>query len=290
METNFPKIIHQIWLKGKDHIPDKYINNINSIKEHHIDNGWQYILWDETMILNLIKNNKDYINTYYKFDNILQKIDFAMYIILLNFGGVYLNVTAYCVKPLNDLLNEYKTYDLIVSELNLNIFESLWCCSNSLCVNDEIIIAKPNTPILKNIIDHIINYKHSILMPDHLYILNKTGSNMFTDKCKEHRNNVKILDHKYFEPCIYNDCELSPNTHIINKHNVPLMGYNDKHMTALYFKFKPILIICCLFMICLIIYLGIGWKEIDHYIHVAHYKHLSILLIFAMYFIMQWIF
>ena len=50
--NNFPKIIHQIWIQGENNLSEEHIKKINDIKKKHLD--WEYILWDEIMILKLI--------------------------------------------------------------------------------------------------------------------------------------------------------------------------------------------------------------------------------------------
>ena len=46
MNSEFPKIIHQIWWQGRDKIPCKFNPLILSWKQHHPK--WKHIIWDES--------------------------------------------------------------------------------------------------------------------------------------------------------------------------------------------------------------------------------------------------
>ena len=48
---NIQKCIHNIWIQGYDFMPDDIKNSINEKKK--LNPSWQYIVWDETMILKL---------------------------------------------------------------------------------------------------------------------------------------------------------------------------------------------------------------------------------------------
>ena len=48
--------IHQIWIQGESHLPEKLRANMNMIiSMHNINNGWRYTLWDEIEIIRLMK-------------------------------------------------------------------------------------------------------------------------------------------------------------------------------------------------------------------------------------------
>src|SRR5689334_8547145 len=111
----FPRLIHQIWLQGQEYIPKEYDDNIASIKT--LNPQFQYRLWDECAILGLMKGPARM--AYYRFKYLHQKVDFARYVILYELGGMYIDIDAECIKPLEELLVQYDTYDLILSRMAL---------------------------------------------------------------------------------------------------------------------------------------------------------------------------
>src|ERR1700677_60433 len=111
--------IHQIWMQGLHNVPDKYKPNIK--KTVNTNPNWSYTLWDSESIEQLVKYNNTINKTYNALHYMHQKIDFAKYIILYLFGGFYIDMNAYAIKNLDNLINDYSQYDLIVSKLGNNL-------------------------------------------------------------------------------------------------------------------------------------------------------------------------
>ena len=120
---SIPKIIHQIWLQGEIDIPKKYLSKTQRIKDMH--QTWKYYFWDDVSIVDLLSKNTIWLNTYHKLNYLHQKVDYARYIILYIYGGVYIDMDVKMVKPLDSLLQKYIGYDFIVSRLNLNYYEAV---------------------------------------------------------------------------------------------------------------------------------------------------------------------
>lgn len=168
-----PKTIHQIWIQGEEFIPENLVQNKDKIKQLHPQ--WKYILWDEVKILELLKRNKKWIKTYYKFDYLHQKVDYAKLIILYTHGGICIDMDAYTIKNLDDLVNKYSDYDLIVSYIrNVGVVGNYIMCKDvNSCMNNGNFFGKPNTDILQYMIEHITTHC-SYLLKEYC-ILHTTG-------------------------------------------------------------------------------------------------------------------
>lgn len=94
LTTNIKKNLHYTW-KDKN-IPEKYLKNINSWKEHLPE--WNFIFWDDVSIDKLLKNEN------LKFKSKIQKIDYAKYFIVYNFGGLYIDIDVKLNKNIEKLL------------------------------------------------------------------------------------------------------------------------------------------------------------------------------------------
>mgnify|MGYP001017549600 FL=1 len=122
-----PKIIHQIWFQGTEYIPKHLVNYQNSWKEKNQD--YQYMFWDTNSIKELIKRVNIYwiTETYNNFPLMIQKIDFAKYVILYYIGGIYIDMDMKCLKSLNILLklSNIKTKKIVVSNLTYDLTQRI---------------------------------------------------------------------------------------------------------------------------------------------------------------------
>lgn len=247
------KIIHQIWFQGKNNVPHKYKKYIDSNINNNPD--WEYNLWDEQGIINLMADNK-LLNTFNKLTYMHQKIDFAKYVMLYYYGGIYIDMDAYAIKSLNSLIEKNSEYDLIVSKLRCNMMENYIHCGNKFCVNNGVIYAKPKSTILFKMIEYVtLNYECKYTNKV-LCIEKTTGPKRFTDIIMQNpKDNIKILESEYFEPCILNMCEITDNTYIVHKHEGSWYSEWLKRVFMFYLKNKSIIyLVCFLFVIILVLY------------------------------------
>lgn len=218
--NSFPNIIHQIWLQGENNIPNEFQINMEQNKKLH--KTWTYILWDDIKIINLMRKDKTLIDTYYTLEYLHLKVDFARYVIIYIYGGVYIDMDAKCQKSLDPLLKQYEEYDLILSKVNCNLLECYINCRNKTCLNNGIIISKKNNIIMKKMIDYVLGHPHcSFLSTKITCIQNITGPKRLTDIVYKNINDkVKLLDYDYLEPCNIDKCNITENTYVVHKHNI----------------------------------------------------------------------
>src|SRR5210317_521987 len=96
-KSNKKMIVHQIFFnigKGElNEIPrfyQCYKNNKSKCKKQ----GIQYKLWSRKMVEDLLdkRENIEYKKLYYDFSQDIMRIDFARYLILYRFGGIYVDL------------------------------------------------------------------------------------------------------------------------------------------------------------------------------------------------------
>ena len=86
-----PKTIHQIWFQGADKIKPNLVEYHNSWKTMNPE--YNIIVWDEPKIDNLMQKQPDLIKSqYFSYSKMIQKIDYAKYVILYNYGGIYMDM------------------------------------------------------------------------------------------------------------------------------------------------------------------------------------------------------
>lgn len=96
------KQIHQIWLQGTP--PDRFKDNITSTKS--VYNDWYYTLWNEDMIVDLLRDNFDdkHLQMWLDYPSLIQKCDSARHYILYHYGGIYVDLDIYMLNDMSHLL------------------------------------------------------------------------------------------------------------------------------------------------------------------------------------------
>ena len=169
-----PKIIHFIWWQGKDKIPIKFLHNIKSWK---INNpNYKIIIWDESKILDLIKNKNYHLENLKKYKYMIQKIDYSKYLILYHYGGVYVDTDMYCNGNLdNFLLND---------KINVGYFPIVRFYKT---INNGFIGVPKNNDTILNIINKCNEVNYDFYFKE-LTILFTTGPIFFDAHIKSEKN------------------------------------------------------------------------------------------------------
>lgn len=108
-QSVIPKIIHQVFLNvstNRVEFFDKYESYRQTWREMNPD--FRYILWNESMIDDLINKSYPSIGPLYKrYHNVWQaRADIARYVVVHNMGGVYADIDIACKKGMNALYTE----------------------------------------------------------------------------------------------------------------------------------------------------------------------------------------
>lgn len=200
-----PKVIHQIWIQGYDSIPSQ-------LKEYHdgcqrINNDFVHILWDEQKIVKLMKKyfDKKFIDAYNSFTIAAQKADFARYIILYVYGGIYLDMDMVCRKNLTPFL---KFNFFFTTQVFYTYHESYL---------NGIIGCVPKHPafiyLFRNIFERLkfTNIPSKVSYSTGTKVLYKSIHDYIRDTGDD---NFQIIDRKYLHPCTpfdkdscVNECE-----------------------------------------------------------------------------------
>jgi len=196
-----PKIIHQLWIGSKD-IPYKKYRE--SVKSFHPN--WEYIMWDEKRLLEekmitkelydfIIKNPMELKKTDDKTiiekmvrDPFLKISDIVRYNILKKYGGVYIDVDIFCLKPLDNLI---KGHEIVVAFEGHSRVEGL--------VGNSAIGSIPGHPAMISCVDEINKIDKKELAREQAFLI--TGPFLLTKeltKCQD----VTIFNHKVFYPIL----------------------------------------------------------------------------------------
>jgi mannosyltransferase OCH1-like enzyme len=151
--SNFPKIIHFIWVNFKNEldqnpiIPQKYLDNLKNVKK--INSNYKIKIWNGYDCNKFVRKYfPDKINIYWKLPYPIQRCDYIRFLILYIYGGIYSDMDRYSIKSYDTILEKYSYYDIILTQLSssLNI------------INNDIIISKPKNSFILKCIDNIKIY------------------------------------------------------------------------------------------------------------------------------------
>ncbi|RUS95008.1 hypothetical protein DSM106972_091680 [Dulcicalothrix desertica PCC 7102] len=194
--AKIPKIIHQIFFQGETAVPKKYQGYHETVIAHHPH--WEHYFWDEAKSRTFIQEKYPwFIEVYDSYPHRIQRCDAIRYFILHYYGGFYIDMDVECLKPLDDLLEDY---ELILSKLvgfNNAIMGSVPKHPLWLKVFDELQERKDKLPSNSN-----INALLKKSMP--YYVCYSTGPMLFDDcviagsfhKC----STVRVCPGYIFEP------------------------------------------------------------------------------------------
>lgn len=102
-QQDVPKLLHQMWWQGENHIPAHFHPSRTTWTAHH--NAWEHKLWDEAAVEELVNSSYAWFApVFYALPSKIQKADAARYMILHAMGGVYADLDVDAYRPLDELL------------------------------------------------------------------------------------------------------------------------------------------------------------------------------------------
>lgn len=166
-----PKIIHNIWIKGYENMPEEIKKNQLYVKK--INPEWEFIVWDHTAILKLLKKYPGFLSMYKKLHKYIPfdpngpekhkeelnrtKNNMIKYIILKEYGGVYYNIYLSCLFNFNEIFEnttldkENSMYLVKNNNFYSNYLYYIYPFFNETEINTQFMAFSKNHPIWENI-------------------------------------------------------------------------------------------------------------------------------------------
>ncbi|XP_060600780.1 uncharacterized protein LOC132754202 [Ruditapes philippinarum] len=106
-------------------------------------NGFKYTLWNASMVEELLEERYPQLrDLYHSYDHWVRRADMARYIVLYEYGGIYVDLDIKSTgKQLNDLYKTFKSTTDIVLYL-----------TSPPVVSNDFMIAKPKHPFMKHVV------------------------------------------------------------------------------------------------------------------------------------------
>lgn len=207
------RAIHQIWIPNWKDLPEKYKSRVQSVIEKNP--GWTHYAWDNSNIPQLLNSiGPEYLAKYNSFSLIHQKVDFSRAAILYVHGGASVDADAIAYKSF-DTLPSIETSDFIASYNSSNSLENKVKAGIPVVLMNATILVKPRHPIVKSLLDYMMEQSCTVNESDYSCIQHTTGPRAFTKYLLDNfKDQITILDNSWLDPCNSSDtqCEIKPNT------------------------------------------------------------------------------
>lgn len=208
--SSIPKIIHQIWIGDRKN--PVFWSNI--WKELYIENNrdWEYKLWDNENCWDELKKYPILEKIYTILPHNCHKADILRYIILYEYGGVYIDIDSIWLnnKSLNNILDELGKNNFFIGRTPNENEKSVYYLTNG------VIGCSKNNDIMMEIIDEIIkidNFCANFLTPQYINYISsskKIGPGLVTKILKnKSANDITILPSYYFYPIIWHNIRVN---------------------------------------------------------------------------------
>jgi mannosyltransferase OCH1-like enzyme len=179
-------IVHQIWIQGRDHLkstqPPQIVEWCDKWKRLSHVSGYDYIFWDESMYIPLVAK-RGLVDKYHSRKNLTQRSDIARQAILLEYGGIYVDVD---VEPVCNVIPKFDC-DILLQRIPLGIFSHLTLQNAVIGIRRGHQFA---TDMLKNMKIRMVD---GHVGDDWHYISSTTGSKLMSELIRPEYN-IQYLD------------------------------------------------------------------------------------------------
>jgi hypothetical protein len=265
----FPRNIFQVWYQGCKNITKReFIENSQNWAK--MNDGWNYQCVDGDFLEKACKEfSEECHKVYLQMPTMHMKIDLGRYVIVYLYGGMYVDMDAYILRPLSysthvsQVIDKYEKHNrhiLGLSTLKVNIMESMVYVQKSSMLNNAILFSSPHNPVLKRFIEYIIEQTPRALKGSSntfIQVNQTTGPKIFNtffnqpNKFKD--SDIIIFESTVFEPCdIGQQCAITSDTLTIHLFENSWLPDYLKTLTKYYIIIKPYLIP---FIVLLVVYI-----------------------------------
>jgi len=199
-----PKTIHQIWL-DKPSMTQFFIRLIDTWKEKNPE--WEHFLWDnENAYAFLEENFENWLPFYEQLTHNVQRFDLLRYLILIKYGGVYVDADYECLDSIDILLENQKIAFGLEPENYAKFHQSNYFIGN--CFMASI----PQHPFLIEFIDCLkknITISNVNKKDKYWYVMSTTGPialNQFYHQY-QHKELVGLIDSEIICPLDSNEAK-----------------------------------------------------------------------------------
>ena len=187
-----PKILHHTAPTDKTKWGPFWNKCLDSWYNQYPTNEYEHIFWTDEDLDILVSNDyPEYFDLYRSFPFHIMRIDFARYLMLHKFGGLYVDMDYYC----------YKNFHSMIKDADLVLIEAL--VRNEIVTN-SMMASEPNHPFWIDCLEETrrFNYPYTETLDLNHYILDITGPFFLSRMAMRSEHKIHILNKKDFNPDI----------------------------------------------------------------------------------------
>ncbi len=246
-------------MQGWDNLPEKFHENVRLLEKFNPD--FEHRRWDEDRLrLECAKMGKPYLDKFNSFDELIMRVDYGRYIVLYQYGGVSVDTDMKSLKSLSHTPG-IETDTFIISPTGASILLPIHSLTS--LYNNAIFLVRPRHPIMKEIIDECTNSRKTRknYPLKELYVDGETGPSFISRVLEKHKKHIKVIDAKYFEPCLSMDpfCKVPESSILDHKHQNSWIDPNlQSFFTFLFFLYHNLWIIGPLIILIVLSFIPFG--------------------------------
>jgi mannosyltransferase OCH1-like enzyme len=251
-----PPIIHQIWMQGWDNHPPKFDDNITAL--HAMNPEFLFMTWDEKSIeIECEKLGPTYAAKYRSFPHMISRVDYGRYVLLYLHGGISVDLDMKPLKPIRSI-PELAKHDFIISS-------SAYPFGDMGLINNAVLIVTPKHPLLLDFLNRIteLEMREENYLNRDMYIHNTTGPLILSNFVEEHPQEIFVLDHEFFEPCLSVDpyCKVPEKAIMDHQHELSWMSpFLKSIVVSLFYILHNWQLILFFVVMALSVYVGVKHK------------------------------
>jgi len=202
---NVPPIVHRIRLYDSK-FPENILDCLEKFKR--LNPQFYHVLWNEQSVLNIMNDQERY--TYLNYPKKIQKADYARYIILKYYGGIYCDYDIDVKQSIYSLYDKYKNDDIVLFEettmSNSDAQDTIkHKIRNSipevqLRIANYMMMSKPNSVVINDILE-ICTQRSTLKINEDYDILYTTGPDVVStsyDSFKDQIGYVPLSESKKY--------------------------------------------------------------------------------------------
>jgi mannosyltransferase OCH1-like enzyme len=227
IESQSPRITHIIHfifitgIKEKHGIPSIFKDNVLSF--YNSNPNWTYYFWSDVSARDLIASRQpELLSTFDNYSRVIMKADAFRYVLLYEFGGVYVDLDIKCLRPLDRATIKYSCI------LTPEPFEhSAMLYKMPYILSTALMLCRPKHPFFKQLIEAL---PKSAYLSD---VIKSTGPLFLTPQFNKYIKSLQYKDIKP-KPSSWSNTPYFYNNVPSNEHNDALFVANTQYFMSAY--------------------------------------------------------
>jgi mannosyltransferase OCH1-like enzyme len=118
----------------------------------------------------------------------IEKVDFFKYVLMYEYGGIYIDMDIISIKPLSKIIYTTNEYDIVLSEENRFLF-------NKISISNSVLFSKKSNNFWINVLNYINEWDMDYItaIDYNINVLVKTGPIMLNNVYNKYKDKYKIL-------------------------------------------------------------------------------------------------